>query len=322
MKTTFKIAALLLSGLMLFACAAEPAATTTAATTTAATTEDPAANQEPAAVGVTLTYDPKSGDTVEKSGENEVSISVKDAYAVGDKIKITLPEGQHYVAFCLSKGNVEETILYLPKSTFTYTVQNISQSYPAAMSSSRKSTITARIPTAEELAANRNLACNPADLETNKNVYPHAVASNVHNKTNETDRLHFEARNAIDGFTQNKGHGGWPVQSWGPGNNMSAKDTFKIDFGRDVSITKIVVYIRADFPHETYWNSCTVKFSDGTTQELTFKQTSNAQEFEFDSAKVVSSITFTNFSKGTVSGSDNQWAAWMELQVFGSDIIG
>ena len=103
---------------------------------------------------------------------------------------------------------------------------------------------------------------------------------------------------------------------------MSAKDTFKLDFGRDVSITKIVIYIRADFPHDTYWDSCTVKFSDGTTQELSFKQTANAQEFEFDTAKVVSSITFTNFSKGTVSGSSNEWAAWMELQVFGSDIIG
>lgn len=323
MKTTLRIVSVLLAGLMLFSCSSPaPAETTTAATTTASTTVDDSQSNEPTNTGITLSYDPKSGDTTEESGETEVSLSVKNAYAVGDKIKITLPEGQHYVAFCLSKGNMEETILYLPKSTFTYTVQNIGTSYPPAMKSSKKSTITARIPTVEELTASRNLACNPADLEKNKNAYPHAITTNVHDKNNESNRLQFEARNAIDGFTQNKGHGGWPVQSWGPGNNMSAKDTFKLDFGRDVSITKIVIYIRADFPHDTYWDSCTVKFSDGTTQELSFKQTANAQEFEFDTAKVVSSITFTNFSKGTVSGSSNEWAAWMELQVFGSDIIG
>ncbi|MBQ7354631.1 MAG: hypothetical protein IJW62_03835 [Clostridia bacterium] len=55
---------------------------------------------------MTLTYSPKSGDLSQASGETSVELSVKDAYEVGDKIKIDLPEGQHYVAFCLSKGNV------------------------------------------------------------------------------------------------------------------------------------------------------------------------------------------------------------------------
>ncbi|MGM9646912.1 MAG: hypothetical protein ACI3YH_02130 [Eubacteriales bacterium] len=318
MKTTLRIAAILLAGLMLFSCGSQSANgdTTTAAQTDASTTEAPN-DQDPALTGITLTYSPKSGDLTEATGDTSVELSVKDAYAVGDKIKITLPEGQHYVAFCLSEGNMEETILYLPKSTFTYTVQNISLSYPTAMKSARKSTITARIPTADELTASRNLACNPADLESNKNAYPHAITTNVHNKSNENDRLQFEARNAIDGFTQNTGHGGWPVQSWGPGSDCDAADTFKIDFGRDVSLTEIVIYLRADFPHDTYWDSCTVKFSDGTTQELTFTKTSKAQSFKLDSAVTTSSIVFTGFHK--VAGSD--WAAWMEVQAIGSDIL-
>ena len=319
MKTTIRFAALLLAGLMLFSCGSQSTGDeTTAATTTADTTVDDGNTQEPTETGVTLTYSPKSGDLSQASGETSVELSVKDAYEVGDKIKIDLPEGQHYVAFCLSKGNVEETILYLPKSTFTYTVQNISLSYPPKMGSERKSTITARIPTAEELAASRNLACNPADMEKNKNAYPHAITTNVHDKNNENNRLQFEARNAIDGFTQNTGHGTWPVQSWGPGNNMSTKDTFKIDFGRDVSLTEIIVYLRADFPHDTYWDTCTVKFSDGTTQELNFTKTANAQSFKLDAAVTTSSITFPGFNK--VAGSD--WAAWMEVQAIGSDIIG
>ena len=319
MKSTLRIAAMLLAGLMLFSCVGQYGGDdTTAATTTEAVTTDAPPADDPVATGITLTYAPKSGDITEGTGENSVELSVKDAYAVGDRIKISLPEGQHYVAFCLSKGNVEETILYLPKSTFTYTVQNIGTSYPPAMSSARKSTITARIPTAEELAASRNLACNPADLENNKNAYPHAITTNVHDKSNESNRLQFEARNAIDGFTQNTGHGGWPVQSWGPGSNMRATDTFKVDFGRDVSLTEIVIYLRADFPHDTYWDTCTVKFSDGTTQELNFTKTANAQSFKLDAAVTTSSITFTGFNK--VAGSD--WAAWMEVQAIGSDIVG
>ena len=319
MKSTIRIAALLLAGLMLFSCSGQPTGdeTTAAATTTNPSTTDAPPADVPVEGGITLTYDPKSGDTVEESGETSVQLSVKDAYAVGDKIKITLPEGQHYVAFCLSKGNVEETILYLPKSTFTYTVPNISASYPNTMGSSRKSTVTARIPTAEELTASRNLACNPADLKTLKNVYPHATASSVCRGSDE-----FAARNAIDGFTQNKGHGTWPFQSWGPEANLTAKDNLKIDFGRDVSLTELIIFLRADFPHDTFWQSCTVTFSDGTTQELSFKQSANGQSIKFDTAVVTSSITFNNFVKGSVANSTNEWAAWMEVQAMGSDIIG
>ncbi len=317
MKTTLRIVALLLSGLMLFSCAGQSADSVTTTADEASTTDAPE-NAPPASTEITLIYSPKSGDITEVTGDNSVELSIKDAYQVGDRIKITLPEGQHYVAFCLSEGNVEETILYLPKSTFTYTVQNISMSYPPKMSSERKSTITARIPTTEELTSSRNLACNPADLESNKNAYPHATTSNVHDKSNESNRLQFEARNAIDGFTQNTGHGTWPVQSWGPGSDCDASDTFKIDFGRDVSLTEIVIYLRADFPHDTYWDSCTVKFSDGTTQVLSFTKTADAQSFTLESAVTTSSITFTGFNK--VAGSD--WAAWMEIQAIGSDIVG
>ena len=99
---------------------------------------------------------------------------------------------------------------------------------------------------------------------------------------------------------------------------MSATDTFKVDFGHDVSLTEIVIYLRADFPHDTYWDTCTVKFSDGTTQELSFKKTASAQSFKLDSAVTTSSITFTGFNK--VAGAD--WAAWMEVQAIGSDIVG
>ena len=311
MKNTVRLFAVLLSALMLFSCNST-SDVTTSATTTVATTQAP----EPVSTTLTISYDPRTGDTKEAIGEGSASLTVSRAYKSGDKIVVTLPEGQHYLAFSLGKDIMAETILYLPASKFVYNVQTSTMSYPSALTSG-SCTITARIPTAEELKETRNLACNPADLESNKKAYPHATTSNVHNKTNETDRLHFEARNAIDGFTQNNGHGGFPVQSWGPGSNMSTTDTLKIEFGRNVSLSKLVIFLRADFPHDTYWESCTVKFSDGSTMDLNFKKTADGQQFAFNSAVVTDSITFTNFKK--VAGSD--WAAWMEVQAFGADII-
>ncbi len=313
MKKTMQIAALLLAALMLFSCGnKQPAESTTTTTTTAA--PEP---EQPADNTLTLTYAPKSGSSKEASGENSVELNVTRAYKEGDKITVTLPEGQHYLAFCMAKDVVEETILYLPNSVFTFTAQNMTMSYPSALTQ-KKCTITARIPTVEELTASRNLACNPADLEKAKNVFPHAISSSVHDKTNETNRLHFEARNAIDGFTQNNGHGGFPVQSWGPTNSMRKSDHFTVKFGRDVSVTEFVIYIRADFPHDTYWDSCTVTFSDGSTQEISLKKTANGQTITLETPVVTSSVKFSNFNK--VAGSD--WASWMEVEVIGSDIVG
>lgn len=313
MKKTMQIAALLLAGLMLFSCGnKQPAESTTTTTTTAAP-----APEEPADNALTLTYDPKSGSSKEATGETAVELNVTRAYKEGDKITVTLPEGQHYLAFCLAKDIVEETILYLPDSVFTFTAQNMTMSYPSDLTQ-KKCTITARIPTVEELTASRNLACNPADLEKAKNVFPHATTTSVHDKTNETNRLHFEARNAIDGFTQNNGHGGFPVQSWGPASTMRKSDHFTVNFGRDVNLTEIVIYIRADFPHDTYWDSCTVTFSDGSTQVLSLKKTGNAQTFTLEVPVTTSSVKFNNFTK--VAGSD--WASWMEVELIGSDIIG
>lgn len=313
MKNFLRLSSVLLCALMLFSCGKTPEVTTSATTPALTTTLD--VQTQPVDFTLTLSYTPKSGNAKEVTGEGAVELAVSRAYQAGDKITVTLPEGQHYLVFCMADGVMEETILYLPSSKFIYNVQNSSMSYPSDLTCG-KCTITARIPTAEELQQTRNLACNPADLETNKKAFPHATTSNVHNKGNETDRLHFEARNAIDGFTQNNGHGGFPVQSWGPGSNMSAKDNLKIDFGREVSLSKLCIFIRADFPHDTYWESCTVKFSDGSTMELNFTKTASGQEFALDNVKT-SSITFTNFKK--VAGSD--WASWMEVQAFGADIV-
>lgn len=309
MKHTLAILTLLLCGTMLFsACTPEedPDATTTHSST----------QPTPVDTSVSITYTPSEGADKSKTGEGSAELTVTRSFAKGDNITVRLPEGQHYLAFSLDKDSMEEAILYLPESVLSYDIPNISLSYPKTLT--RTATITARIPTDDELAASRNLALNPADLMNAVNVYPHASATSVHDVNNEGNRLQFEARNAIDGFTQNNGHGGYPLQSWGPASNMDQDDSFFIEFGREVTLTELIVYLRADFPHDTYWDRCTALFSDGTEMTLDFTKSADAQSFKLDTPVTTDSVKFSGFQK--VAGSD--WAAWMEVEAIGSDIIG
>ena len=74
---------------------------------------------------------------------------------------------------------------------------------------------------------------------------PHATA-NVETR-NESG---FAARNVIDGEHIACGHGEWPFGSWGIGARTDARLT--LDFGREVEIDALTLYLRADFPHDAY----------------------------------------------------------------------
>jgi len=179
-----------------------------------------------------------------------------------------------------------------------------------------KSRSDIRIPTLEELTKTHNLALNTCDLVTSTKFFPHATTTNVNNNDAE-----WQARNVIDGFTQNTGHGTYPLQSWGPKENLSRNDSITIDFGHDVLVSEIVISIRADFPHDGYWDTCRVYFSDGTYQELSIKGTAKAQKFTIavdGEAKATSYVKFKNFEKA--DDSQGVWCAWMEVNVNGTEI--
>ena len=61
------------------------------------------------------------------------------------------------------------------------------------------------------------------------------------------------------------GHGGYPLQSWGPANNGSQWLT--LDFGRAVNADELGIIIRYDVGHDTWFRSAKViaTFEDGTT---------------------------------------------------------
>lgn len=251
------------------------------------------------------------------SGEGMVILYTDVKYSANDKLVVTLPEGEKYLALSLN-SRVGEAIIYCPDGKFTYTFPNTSSIFPNTMDPSsgvnyQNNTITARLVTAEELAKVHNLALNPYDLTDAKGSYPHASTSNVND-----NNLYWAARCAIDGFTANEGHGEYPYQSWGPNNNVKATDHFTIDFGREVTVNELVVVIRADFPHDSYFTGCTVTFSDGSTKQINL--TNSALEQVIDLGGVTTtSIKLSNFTVET-DGATTPYAALTEVKVMGTEI--
>ena len=236
----------------------------------------------------------------------EVSLVNDTKLKTGMKINITV-SGSNYLL--LKIGTLlEEALVYLPNGTFEYTVPTTSEAkvYPDKTWSSSIN-ISARIPTQDELREERNLALNPYDLKTQNQYFPHVTAN-----SECRNEAAFLVRNAVDGFSSNTGHGNYPYQSWGPEQISNPEMT--VDFGRDVILTKVVIFIRADFPHDTYWNTGKLKFSDGTVKDITLQKVAAAQTIELGEI-TTKSVSLTEL-KGVMG-----WAGITEIQVFGREAV-
>ncbi len=167
----------------------------------------------------------------------------------------------------------------------------------------------------------RNLAVNPndkhMDVWTPANGYPHVITNNEH-PNNPSNLPEFYGLNVIDGKTSNVGHGS-SFPSWGP-NNMETvphqlDPNLKIDFGNPKVIDKLVIWIRADFPHDSYWKSATVHFSDNSTLKIKLDSTAAPQTFAISPARVTSYVLFDSLIQSSA-----KWCGWTEVQVWGADL--
>jgi hypothetical protein len=169
-----------------------------------------------------------------------------------------------------------------------------------------------RALTKKEIKAYRNLALNPCDLREPENMpapyFPHATTNSA-----SRNAFDFEARNAIDGVTQNGHHGVWPYQSWGP--QLRTDLWWKVDFGRDVELDKIRVMVRADFPHDSYWKSADVEFSDGSHVSIKLGSSAELQDFKFPKRRV-SWLRLTNL----VPDDPAKWCSFIEVEAWGRDL--
>jgi hypothetical protein len=154
------------------------------------------------------------------------------------------------------------------------------------------------------LSEYRNLALNPDDVRGPAKTYPHATSN-----SECRNELCYAAKNVIDGNTANRAHGP-KYPSWGPDKRTDL--WLKIDFGRAVEVDKVVIYIRADFPHDSYWKRGVIEFSDDSKENISFQKTAAPQEFKF-SPRRIEWLRITDLIQDEPLG----WCGFTEVQVFG-----
>jgi len=153
----------------------------------------------------------------------------------------------------------------------------------------------------------RNMALNPDDVQGESDQFPHATSNSEYG-----GKACFAAKCCIDGNLENKGHGG-NFPSWGPDK---VKDLWwQVDFGKEIHTDRIAIFIRADFPHDGYWEHCTAEFSDGSKVNLKLEKTHGRQTFYFPN-RTTTFVKLTNFRQ---PGDADEWCALSEVEVWGRD---
>lgn len=212
----------------------------------------------------------RGGETIAAAqAEREAHLLYLGGYQAGDVIAFT--------GAARSIVQVDQQVaparVYLPDGHFEYrlplTGDGLAPYAPFAFTG-EKHLISIRPDEANEY---RNVAENPADQRGDVLAYPHATA-NVETRNESV----FAARNVIDGTRIAAGHGEWPYGSWGIGARTDAVLT--LDFGREVEIDAMVLYLRADFPHDAYWIQGTITLDDGFEKTFPLEGMDGAQRIE------------------------------------------
>ncbi|WP_137129022.1 discoidin domain-containing protein [Rhizobium sp. FY34] len=215
----------------------------------------------------------------EAVGDDELFLVYSAAYEEGDRLVVAASE-PGYIGLSLDAA-LAPAILFMPQSPFTFPIPFGEKRMPYAPQAffGTLHRLHVRVAAPCEVAARRNLAFNPVDHHGNDALYPHAKA-NVETR----GEAQFAARNAIDGEKASFDHGSWPFTSWGINRDPQAAIT--INFGRTVEVDEIVLYLRADFPHDAWWNSASVTFSDGETLRFDLVKSGAAQRFPIPARQI------------------------------------
>lgn len=240
------------------------------------------------------------------AGTDAVSLVYKAAYEPGDCIVI---HADVYPAFYWVKidDTIERSMVYLTgdmqyEIPFEERKCNLS---PKAFTGQRH-WIHVRRAYPFEWAGYRNLAYNPNDQHGQTHSFPHATA-NVETRGESV----FAAMNAIDGVVVPESHGKWPYQSWGINQRPDA--AWKLDFGRSVCIDRVIVHLRADFPHDNWWERARLTLSDGTEMVLELEKGGHAQEFMFPSREV----SWLSLSELEKADDPSPFPALTQVEVYG-----
>ena len=243
------------------------------------------------------------------SGENETNLVYTSEYREGDRIVLESSASACFLMLQVDDA-LGSALIYLKENHLFYTIPFGEKRicYSPKVFSGNRHLICVRVATDAEIGAYRNLALNVADQQSNTFCFPHAHA-NVETR----DESVFAARNVIDGVKENRSHGEWPYHSWGINRRDDAEIT--IEFGRDVCVDKVVLTLRADFPHDNWWKQVTLRFSDGETMVCDLVKTGAGQTIPFE-PRTVSWIRLEQLIK---SDEPSPFPALTQFEVYGSE---
>lgn len=245
---------------------------------------------------------------VGRPGE-ETSLVYGAEYEEGDFILVERDEESPYCVIQL-EDSMPPALVYMEGKRMAFHIPATDQRscYSPKSFSGACHVLKARAATEEEIYTRRNLAFNPYDCGRETGVYPHASSSV------EAQSPAFAARNAIDGIFENNSHGEWPYQAWGINKNPEA--AWKLDFGRPVTIDELRLTLRADFPHDNWWNSVTVEFSDGSKEILSPVKTEKPQLFPISSR----TVSWLELKELKMAENGSEFPALTQFETYGTEI--
>ncbi len=245
----------------------------------------------------------------EMEGDTELNLIFEHEYADGDKIVVS-GCGEKYIWIMLDEV-MGKSLVYV-KGTLTYYVPYGEKKYnisPKAFSG-KLHLIHIREAYDFEIKAYQNLAYNVNDQHENISSFPHASA-NVETRGESV----FAARNAIDGITANALHGLWPFESWGINRNPEA--VFRLEFGRKVRADRIIMYFRADFPHDSWWDEISIIFSDGSKITVPMEKMHLGQEILFEEKE----IEWLELCELKKAADESPFPALTQIEVYGCNVF-
>ena len=254
-----------------------------------------------------------SGKVVASSSTGRLNL--KRTYAKGDKVVIV---GSRHMAVKVDE-HYAETLLYSPKGTVEFPIPlwqkgKYANKYPHPPKAFQGDThvITARSATSKEIGAYRNLAVNPMDPRGESTMFPHA-----HSNSEWGEAGVFAARNAIDGFVETTGdHHSWPRQSWGPylPGGKHPELEFTIEFGRPVTIDKLVIVVRHNVRQNNHWKRATVEFTGSSTETIDIAYNGERQEYPIKK-RTTTSLKFVKL----IPDKPGKYAAFVEVEAWGHE---
>lgn len=253
-------------------------------------------------------FDKDNNLKTNSSGDIQTALVYKNKYELGDYIVISVDEPNKFYWVQVDDA-LGKSLVYLTgdmKYEIPFYEKKLNLS-PKTFNGERH-LLSVRKAYDFEYKAYRNLALNVNDQHGQNTSFPHAVA-NVETRGESV----FAAKNAIDGVINPESHGKWPYQSWGI--NMREDAQWQINFGRTVCIDRIIIYLRADFPHDNWWKELKITFSDGSEKVIALEKGGHAQEFIFDTKQ----IEWLKLSDLKKADDPSPFPALTQIEIYGTE---